>query len=627
MAERWAVILVHGVGNSKPSDMIDAVAPVVSAVQDPAHKPADHYELVRLPDEGDARFPVYMRRDHINGAAVRFAEVFWADLSRIRHGTLALFVGAFHLIFGIRYIADQGSAQPSRPAAALRPLLQSAAFLLRGPMFAPYALASSYALVYLISEAFRRYGWAVDFRAAPAAPLLFGVLGLLAVVVGLGVAWLTRRSHFFTAPPWMSLAAVGLLAVGVSVLAVTQPQADVMKLLFQAVHNEYPIVQGVGEAEFFTALPILAADYVLWLVAAAMLAALIPLAVAWFAGREDLRAALAGAYLAGALQTLLWILVLAPFDFLVIAAVTFQQPPKPAEPYWQDLYQYFTCQLILIVAVVVAGAAVLAYRLRWSRQHTPVDWPEQQEPRMIVAAAVLWTLLAVSCVVFVFTAIIPFAGNFDWFLPRSFACVYVWFVAVGLIAAVHLAPGPLRNVSHIVMDIINHFRTKAGRFPVRDRIAHRFLAVLDHVLFPPDERDRPTHLLIIAHSQGTVITLDALERPAGQDALRRAGLRLENVRLATFGSPYTHLYQHYFPSQYPPRPGGAILGPAFGRWVNVFRIDDYVGTQVNGDPDIGRPRNIPQPVGYLAAHTSYWQTDVFDCIKDLLPGAAPPPAT
>lgn len=50
---------------------------------------------------------------------------------------------------------------------------------------------------------------------------------------------------------------------------------------------------------------------------------------------------------------------------------------------------------------------------------------------------------------------------------------------------------------------------------------------------------------------------------------------------------------------------------------------------MNGEPDVDRPTNIPLKVGYLAAHTNYWQADVFECIKDLLPGApvpAPPPA-
>ncbi len=616
--ERWAVILVHGVGDTEPSDMIDSVAPIVAAVQDPTRKPSDEYELVRLADEGAKTFPVFMRRDRVQAARVLYAEVFWADLSRIREGTAALFIGVFHLVFGVRHIAEQGSAQPGRPAAVLRLLLRIAAFLLRGPMFALYTLATSYALVYLISEAFRRYGWAVDFRAAPAAPIVFGAVGLAAVVVGLIVAWRIRRSHFFTAPPWMSLAVVGLLAVGLAALALNQPGSDILGLMFQAVHHEYRIIQGVGEAEFYAAAAVLAADYVLWVVAGILLAALVPLAVAWRAGRMDLRAALAGAYLAGAMQTLLWVLVVTPLDFVIIGAVTFQQPADKAQPYWNDLYQYFTFQASLIFIIAIVAGGVLLYRFVWSRRHTPADWPKRQEPRMIVADALECTVLAVSCVFCLFTVVIPFMAGFDW--PWPPAAAFVWLVVVGLTAVVHLLPGPLRNVTHILMDVVNHFRTKGARFPVRERIAHRFASVLRHVL----AKEKPTHLLVVAHSQGTVIALDALAGADCQAALQRAALAPENVRLATFGSPYTHLYQHYFPDQYPPRPGRLILGPVFGRWVNVFRIDDYVGTQVNGEPDVDRPRNIPLAAGCLYAHTSYWQANVFERIKDLLPGAPAP---
>ncbi len=51
-----------------------------------------------------------------------------------------------------------------------------------------------------------------------------------------------------------------------------------------------------------------------------------------------------------------------------------------------------------------------------------------------------------------------------------------------------------------------------------------------------------------------------------------------------------------------------------------------MGTQVNGQEDVDRPTNVPLKAGYLAAHTSYWEADVFALIKDLLPGmsALPP---
>ena len=68
----------------------------------------------------------------------------------------------------------------------------------------------------------------------------------------------------------------------------------------------------------------------------------------------------------------------------------------------------------------------------------------------------------------------------------------------------------------------------------------------------------------------------------------------------TMGSPYTHLYGNYFPSSFPPVPkpqgGQAVLSA----WLNIFRIDDFVGTHIGkGD----WPEEFPvAPNG----HTNYW---------------------
>jgi hypothetical protein len=236
---------------------------------------------------------------------------------------------------------------------------------------------------------------------------------------------------------------------------------------------------------------------------------------------------------------------------------------------------------------------------------------------LIVGAAVEWTLLAASCLFFLLTLLKPLTDRLAWSVAAPtllvLAAPTLLFLAAAAVAAGLLAPGPLRNIAHVAMDVINHFRMRGNQFPVRERIDHRFRAVLQYVL----GRERPTHLLVIAHSQGTVIALDALRDSRCQTALDDAGLRPENVALATFGSPYTHLYQYYFPVQYPPQPGRDLLGLRFGRWANVFRIDDYVGTNVDGGDDRDRPVNHAIGAG---GHTHYWEPEVFQVIADLLPG-------
>ena len=139
----------------------------------------------------------------------------------------------------------------------------------------------------------------------------------------------------------------------------------------------------------------------------------------------------------------------------------------------------------------------------------PADWPERQVPRLIVAAAVL-DPAGRPFLFFLFTLIVPFipdsSGRFPTRSPGS-----------RLVRARcadrsrHLTPGPLRNVrtSSWTSSIISAPRAAASSSATASPIAScRPPYVLDG--------EKPTHLLVIAHSQGTVITLDSLERPAGR---------------------------------------------------------------------------------------------------------------
>ena len=121
MAEKWLVLCVHGVGDSKPADMVDAVAPTVCAVRGAELPAPAQYEMVRLPDGKGATFPVFTRRTVFGSTKVLFAELFWADLSRSKPGFLGFLTALFLLVFGIRCLADQASAQPGARRTCFAP--------------------------------------------------------------------------------------------------------------------------------------------------------------------------------------------------------------------------------------------------------------------------------------------------------------------------------------------------------------------------------------------------------------------------------------------------------------------------------------------------------------------------
>lgn len=212
-----------------------------------------------------------------------------------------------------------------------------------------------------------------------------------------------------------------------------------------------------------------------------------------------------------------------------------------------------------------------------------------------------------------------------------------------MVAALNLTP--LRDGLHIVQDVINHFYrrwepfpwffweffpTKATEFEIQQLIEARFREVFTRVF----EFGDVTHLTIISHSQGTMIAVNVLSLFGLDQATRnKISGRLQDLHefhLITMGSPLSHLYQYYFPGRYP-----SFTSSLWNdlrdqlqdcNWVNIYRIDDYVGTHIHqvgperpNWPGLNRPLNVPITSG---GHTKYWAKDVFDRpeMKEALPG-------
>jgi pimeloyl-ACP methyl ester carboxylesterase len=143
--------------------------------------------------------------------------------------------------------------------------------------------------------------------------------------------------------------------------------------------------------------------------------------------------------------------------------------------------------------------------------------------------------------------------------------------------------GKLRVALDAVLDVDNYFRDPANRRPPRARIFSRYAALLDYL------RARGyTRLIIVAHSQGTVISADLLRylHRTGRLAALTGAMP---VTLVTVGSPLRDLYAARFPLQYgwmgaPPEtfaraePAPGALG--LTEWVNAYRSGDYVGRAI-----------------------------------------------
>ena len=166
-------------------------------------------------------------------------------------------------------------------------------------------------------------------------------------------------------------------------------------------------------------------------------------------------------------------------------------------------------------------------------------------------------------------------------------------------------------------DVLSYFRREPDAtkvtgwsYPLRDRMHRRFDTVLRTMI----ASEKPTEIEIIAHSLGSVIAIQALRRTKEQDAMAHGKLGEAARKLATMGSPYDHLFEHYFPAEPEHGYAGRFAIPnkdqmPLHEWINIFRFDDFVGTLIEGPADDWPPdwptNNCVAPDG----HTNYWTDD------------------
>jgi len=140
--------------------------------------------------------------------------------------------------------------------------------------------------------------------------------------------------------------------------------------------------------------------------------------------------------------------------------------------------------------------------------------------------------------------------------------------------------GRLRVAIDAVLDVDNYFGDPPNRRPPRARMFSRYASLLAYL------RDRGyARIVIVSHSQGTVISADLLRYLRAQGRLREVVGEVP-IALVTVGSPLRDLYAEHFPLLYRwmgsrasafsgAGPSASEIGAV--EWVNAFRAGDYVG--------------------------------------------------
>jgi hypothetical protein len=140
--------------------------------------------------------------------------------------------------------------------------------------------------------------------------------------------------------------------------------------------------------------------------------------------------------------------------------------------------------------------------------------------------------------------------------------------------------GRLRVGIDAVLDIDNYFRDPPNHQPPRARIYSRYASLLGYLHHRGYAR-----IVIVAHSQGTVVSADLLRYLHVQRRLSSVVGDIP-IALVTVGSPLRDLYAAHFPLLYrwlrssaagfeTAAPSAADIGAV--EWVNACRSGDYVG--------------------------------------------------
>src|SRR4051812_14529025 len=204
---KWGVLVIHGVGGTDPGVTAGAFVPPLLDVK-PTLVPTAGFGpcILRLPDaplppdrpppafrppDPIETFPVHVRhlesRPAGGGPAepVTVAEVFWADLSTVGPGKLALLWGLFQTIFSLGHVADQAARQPGAVSRWFRFALWLTAQTLYGPVAGLNAVLATGLLAHIAVR--RVWPAAAPGPAGGGAPAVVTWPCVLLALAGLGV--------------------------------------------------------------------------------------------------------------------------------------------------------------------------------------------------------------------------------------------------------------------------------------------------------------------------------------------------------------------------------------------------------------------------------------------------------
>jgi hypothetical protein len=576
-SDRIGLIVVHGIGEPVPGDALSEFSSSLEVGGLASFDDIERVQRLREPTESTdthiSYFPAHVRTGRTAaGIPIAAAEVYWGSASQLAPGRLGVVQGTVSLLLNVPALVFGADIRRGGLRGMLQDLAWSSSLLLSGPGFA----LNTFMLALLLVHAGVQY--------ATGAPTAAG----WRIAEPLAAACLTTAAGF--APwYWFPETRWSFWLAGPIVVAASAAFSSLTPA-------------GVGGAAA-VALEIL-------IVIVAVL--LLVLSVAYAIGRlaRTLERTATTVALGASIQFGLWALVVPTSWPLLFQAL----PRRSTEPWMPTLFARVApadgMQLRLAAGVLLVTLVVVVIRAVAARRQAARPAPGPA-PRLIVNDAMAVAIIAATtlgCAM-----LLAVIGRWQP-APGWIARAFEWMTtplayqrgAKAILLVLPLLVKPLRTALDLAQDVIFYIyyglergrgvlsRARRGPSTSRNPVRLRFRAVVTHLL----AEERISRLLIVAHSQGTVIALDEL-------AHGLHGAALPPVTLVTFGSPITHLYQTYFPNEYPGW-GDTRWDRFFSRverWINCYRIGDYVGTRI--DPAAIRC-DLEQAVLGAGGHSGYW---------------------
>jgi hypothetical protein len=634
------VIVVHGVGDPDPGATLSKFA---RSIVDETRPLKEQQSVVWLAEKSTESkfvktFAVHNRQIECEGQQIQLAEVFWGDLSRVRKGLLGAAQGIFQILFGLRYVAYVAADQEGVSAHWLKRLGLISSRILHGPVLGVTFFMAILTGAVLCTQLM----WADSYKGVLWTQVVLAACCCVALVTA-GIGWKLTHSRVLERF-WFWVTVTSVFVAGLMIMK---------SILIDVMYPDLAFTGTIRPGLIWYCRILAVLCGFLWLVEIVVLSLM---AYCWLMSALHPRTyapAIHVAFLLPALAVGIWGQALPMIWLSARQGINSIATLPDFSAVFAEATPLLGVQFMMMIVIAVVAMVVVLRFFTWKAKISLDSYSDANVgPRLIVHSSLQIAVAgctAVGAAAVLILGIIQMAGvahDKFWFgnLMTEFNR-YAIMCLVPLAGIMALLIPHLRSGFDILLDVVNHFYFRdtsiqdalddedefdinettfeSGTlfFSRRDAILSRFKRILAHYR---DELPNRPELVIVSHSQGTMIAVESLNDPD----LGWLGNCFSSVTLVTMGSPLKHLYQHYFQHFYPRlnQPFWSQLRKRTDRWVNIYRIDDYVGREIDFPEafqtphfercaDAGKIQYANFMVG-PRGHQGYWEdVEVLDILR------------